>query len=191
MNTLLVSGYTAGYSDLARRLVASIQKHGGGPTAWVRPYSSSGSWVVNGHIKPDMLMAALLENSRRRPVAWVDADAEIVADPKGLDSITGCDVAVCRLSPKEVLSGTVWFAPTPGAMWVLAAWQDECRAHPEMWDQMALAKVLDGRRAPVKVGDLRPEFCFIPGTSEALKKGVPVIVHHQASREVRAGTRQM
>lgn len=188
MKTLLVTAYTPGYADLADRLAASARAYGAELIAV--PYDSCGDWARNGHVKPGVVMRCMLEARREVPVCWVDADAEIVAKPDGLDSLAG-DLAVAALqNGQETLSGTVWFAPTPAALYVLAAWQDACRSSSCIWDQSALAKVLKGR-TPAKVSELRPEFCYIPGTSPPPKKGGPVIVHHQASREVRAGTRFM
>lgn len=189
VNTVLVTASTTGYRDLAERLVRSALKFG--VVVESLGYESTGDWVKNGHIKPQTILASMLASDRRRPVCWIDADAELMAAPKALDGISGADVAVCRLATKEVLSGTVWFAPTPGAMWLLAAWHDECRAHPSMWDQHALYKAMSRARAPIKVAELDHSLCFIPGTSPPCRKGSPVIVHHQASREVRAGTRSM
>jgi hypothetical protein len=188
VKTLLVTAYTPGYADLARRLHRSADEHGA--RALSVAYDSCGDWARNGHVKPEVVMRYMLEKRREVPVCWVDADAELVAKADALDSLAG-DVAVPTLqNGQETLSGTVWFAPTPAAMYVLAAWQDECRKHPEIWDQSALQKVLKGKH-PAKVTELRPEFCYIPGTSPPPKKGGVVILHHQASREVRAGTRQM
>jgi len=188
VNTVLVSACTPGYLDCAGRLAASAHRYH--LSVELTEYESTGDWVANGHIKPTVIMRAMLASGRRRPVAWVDADAEFTGNPSGLDAVTGCDVAVSRTSEKEILSGTVLFLPTPGAMWVLCAWEDECRASSVIWDQMALAKVINSRRAPVKVADLHPSYCYIPGAT-VLKKGEPIVTHHQASREVRAGTRQM
>lgn len=188
MKTLFVTAYTPGYADLVERLAKSATAHGAELVA--APYESCGDWARNGHVKPGVILRYVLERRREVPVCWVDADAEVVAKPDGLDSLAG-DVAVAALqNGKETLSGTVWFAPTPAAMYVLAAWQDACRASSVIWDQAALGKVLKGKH-PAKVTELRPEFCYIPGTSPPPKKGGVVILHHQASREVRAGTRQL
>ena len=134
-------------------------------------------------------MRAMLDSGRHRAVCWVDADAEFLAKPDAMDSLEA-DVAVASLQDgAETLSGTVWFAPTPASMFTLAAWQDACRASSVIWDQSALGKAL--KCGPAKVSALRPEFCYIPGTSPPPKKGGVVILHHQASREVRAGKRQL
>lgn len=197
MNTILVSASTPGYADVAERLRRSVDavsaKCPEPLSLYHECYSSSGDWVRNGQIKPDVLLRAVVSHDRKQPVCWVDADAELVDRPSRLDGFIAdkFDAAVHRLHGKETLSGTVWVNCTPGGLWLLAQWQDECRRHPVRWDQHSLDAALKAGGRFLKVGELGAGYCWIPDAGDVLKKGGPVIVHHQASREVRAGTRSM
>lgn len=197
MNTLFVSASTPGYADLHHRLSCSINAVSAQCAApldlYHEAYKSTGDWVRNGQIKPEVMLRAMVSHEVRRPLCWVDVDAEVVDRPSRLDGFVAdkVDVAVHRLHGRETLSGTVWVNCTPGGMWLLAQWQDECRRHPVRWDQHSLEAALKAGSRVLKVGELGAGYCWIPDAGDVIKKGGPVIVHHQASREVRAGTRQM
>ena len=142
MNTLFVTAYTPGYIDLRIRWESSLVARDLDFIA--HPYASTGDWVRNGQIKPEVMLMAMVCHEVRRPLCWVDVDAEVVDRPSRLDGFVAdkVDVAVHRLHGKVTLSGTAWVNCTPGGLWLLAQWQDECRRHPVRWDQHSLEAAL-------------------------------------------------
>lgn len=185
---LIVSAYTPGYADLAGRLLWTAERHG--HKSFIIPYPSRGSWEANGHVKPSALRYAL-EVAAGRDLLWVDADAELVA-PWTWDLPGGADLAahVLRRSPQanpELLSGTV-LVRHASAERVVSAWQAACDRDAGRWDQRALAEAIatDG----LALAELPPECCWIVDTSEEVYgPRRPVVVHYQASRDVRRGRR--
>lgn len=194
MNTLLVTAYTPGYADLARRLedsVYTVAIQSGHPLdLWAMPYESTGSWERNGHVKPRALLEAMRQHPGR-PVCWVDADAILRAPPVLLDSLPRMTDVAWHVVPKtrEDLSGTVWVNQDAGRF--LTAWAEALRGS-DMWDQRAIRAAAKAC-APICTQELPAEYCWIDYMAEPRWGGprVPVIEHTQASRDVRAGKRAM
>ena len=182
---LVVTAYTPGYADLVQRLIASCDRFGMDVCAL--PYPDRGSWEANTHVKTDALSYAL-EAPGLRHLLWVDADAEFVA-PWTWELPASADVAVhvLRRAPgrnPETLSGTVYVRRS-AVLPVLAAWRRASR--PDKWDQRCLESALPSLRWC----ELPPECCWIHDTHPGLFPDVsPVVVHYQASREVRKGKRK-
>jgi hypothetical protein len=110
---------------------------------------------------------------------WLDADARVRKPPVLLCHLR-CDFA-CHHRRGELLSGTLYFAPTPAAT-VLAEWW--CRAqqvYPGEWDQRVLAKVLP--TVPnLRVHELPASYVRIFDGDDM---GPEIIVEHlQASRRL-------
>jgi len=88
-----------------------------------------------------------------------------------------------RFLRNEILSGTVWLKNCEETRDIVRLWESECHKHPEKWDQKSLQKVIGDsyRELPFsycKIFDRKPEVTN------------PVIVHYQASREVRREERR-
>ena len=62
---------------------------------------------------------------------------------------------------------------------IVDEWLKECENNPNVWDQKSLEKVLHG-----EYYQLPPEYCTIERTMHRIKN--PVILHHQASRQIRS-----
>lgn len=189
MRTLIATGFTPGYADLEGRLRASCEALG--LDIYSESYESTGDWVKNGHVKPRLMLNAMRANPGR-PVAWVDADAVIRSRPVLLDACEELDLDVAyHVVPKtqEALSGTVWVHGN--AFGFLREWADGLRVCPTAWDQHVIDAAV--RFSKAKWARLPAEYCWIDYFAEPRWGGprVPVIEHTQASREVRAGTRQM
>jgi len=148
-----------------------------------------GSWQKNTSYKPTFLKK-MVRDFGPLNIVYVDVDAEFQRYPDLFDTLATTmvhDVAVyvfdrsCyRRSPKgtEVLSGTIFFRSTVGVDRILDKWELACQANVNKWDQKHLESVLDGNF------DLLPgEYCKIFDRMDEITD--PVIVHYQASREVR------
>ena len=151
-----------------------------------------GDWRANAHIRPGYL----LEKRTRypnRPLLSLDADAVVHSDPLPyLKTLTG-DIAAHYLvrdgrSP-ELLPGTLWLRPTPGAGIFLIEWVHQNESRPMRSDRANCRSALDlfvSRSCGPTVNDLPPEYCFISDISRGLYPDAdPVIEHFQASRQVR------
>jgi hypothetical protein len=186
VNTLLVTAFTAGYRDLADRLAESCEQFG--RELFRVPYDSTGDWVRNGHIKPHAMLRAM-DAHPKRPVCWIDADAILRKDPLMLDLLHETGDVAFHTVPKtrEALSGTVWTTSRP----FLVAWADVLEQAPRMWDQHALGEALV--RSEATYAPLPAEYCWIDYFAGRRWGGPrePVIEHTQASRDVRAGKREM
>ena len=78
-----------------------------------------------------------------RPIVWLDADARVRSMPilfGGL--IHRADFAAHWREQSELLSGTLYFAPTPAAAALLSAWKAEQDQRPNEWDQVNLQRTL-------------------------------------------------
>jgi len=184
---MVVSYYTLGtfYARYAERFVKSLKRYG--ILHHVSGVPNLKDWYKNTCYKPTFL-AACLKAFPETDVVWVDCDAEFRAYPILFDTLDG-DVAAHLFDrklyqrnskcPAEVLSGTVYLRNNAKVHGVVDEWVKECEKNPRVWDQKSLAKILhdDFYRLP-------PEYCMINETmNERVEK--PIIVHFQASREVR------
>ena len=115
---------------------------------------------------------------RKRRVVWVDADAVIQKRPDLFLCLNGADFAAHTLAG-ELLSGTLYFAPTSRATRLLTRWVAEQEATPTEWDQRTLVRALDGWKG--ERADLPAEYCRIFDNRKQADV-VPVIQHMQASR---------
>lgn len=185
---VFVSFYTDAYERLADNLREGLVRYG-------LPYriqrrEDQGSWVQNCAYKPKYLWQ-MLNAYPDRAIVWLDADAELLASPDVFRGRLECDVAVHyhrrpnRNRSLEVLSGTVYLAPTYKARLLVDRWVEECEMHPGTWDQRALQRALGGVEG-LDVLDLPVEYVFIHDTHrEQYPKKQPVILHRQHSRVVR------
>ena len=148
------------------------------------PTPDTGSWLGNCAQKPIVLTEQL---ARAEPVLFVDADAELLGDPRAALGalMEQHDVGVHYFKGVQVASGTIALNPTTGASNLLSAWCEICADRPDLPDQDCLAMAID-RVESCRVRRLPPEFCYIFDLSADLHPDVePVIRHHQASRRFR------
>jgi hypothetical protein len=190
---LIVCFYTKNtlYQLEVQNLIASCEKWG--LEHHVEGISSLGSWERNCSYKPFFLMEKL--EHFRRPLFWVDADAEFVKAPEWLD-VFDQDLAV-RINtsledrhPSKVMTGSFFINATRGAFEVLKSWGQECidsflnpHRTEEVWDQIALRDVILRGIEGVKIGSLPWSYITIAGSSHDEKTIQNVVIaHFQASR---------
>jgi hypothetical protein len=150
--------------------------------------SDKGGWQGGVAYKPEFIAAMQAEHPAERLV-WLDADAEVCEYP-GLfwafaDEV---DFAAHWREGKELLSGTLYFGATKGAAEIVRAWVEAQREAPGVWDQKVLQHVLESSKRRWRIEKLPPQYTFIYDTFRSkYPKLQPVIEHHQASRQHRAG----
>lgn len=180
---LVVSYYTVDtpYQDLVPAFRASCERLG--LDAEIVGVASRGSWEANCASKPRVCAEALRRH--RRPILFVDIDAEVVAP---LDALRGldADVALHRWHDWEFASGTVFLNDTPGGLAVVDAWQQRCEQAPDVWDQVHLDRVWERlvTEMPLHTRWLPGSYCAIVGPGRP-PTAADVIRHHQASHALR------
>jgi len=142
------------------------------------------TWVAACAHKPKFLLEMTVKHCAR-PIVWVDADAEFRGSPELFETIPGqFDVAHGVRRDHEVLSGTVWIAPTDNARRIVRTWAQFQQKAARQWDQRVLADVL--RTLRVQAFRLPPSYVYIDTIFATEHPDVkPVIYHHQASRQFR------
>ena len=144
-----------------------------------------GDWYKNTCYKPTFIKE-MMEKFPGLDIVYVDADARFKAYPQLFEELK-CDVAVHNFDRRhhktkgvsgfEILSGTIFFRNCPEVMYIVYRWETECAKRPRVWDQKSLARVIGDYH------NLPEEYCTIFDTMRHVKE--PVIVHYQASRQVR------
>lgn len=184
------SFFTPDYTEPASRLVNSLHAHD--LDYDVQKVPDAGTWMANCARKPKFIYEQLAKMPGR-PVVWTDADSEVIQGPslfeESIGLMSGIDAAVCEYTwkayPKrETFSGTIWFAPTPGALRLVDIWAALQTVSPNEMDQRVLARAVELARAEgVRVATLPVEYCFITDLHRREwpdKK--PVFEHFQHSR---------
>lgn len=179
MKPLVVGYYTVGtpYELEARKLKVSLEAleydyH-------IMPVENLGSWQKNTQYKAQVIEQMLVKYNR--PILYLDVDAVMVQPPVLLDAID-CDIAaVFFANTTELLSGTVYFAPS--ALPTVKKWQEINAKYPETlpdgrlaWDQRTL------RLAIIETGcrfvELPQEYTWIVELTQKRFPGLaPVILH--------------
>lgn len=144
-----------------------------------------GGWYANTCYKPTFLKE-MLEKFSDHNIIYVDCDAEFFAFPELFNSFEGnigvylFDRSCYSKSAKgfEILSGTIFLRNNTEVKQMVEDWEQECKSHPNVWDQKSLEKVLGDNYEK-----LPGEYCKIFDRMEWITS--PIIVHYQASREVR------
>jgi hypothetical protein len=191
MNYVIVGYYTRNtlYEEKARVLIQSMERfeipHD------IVAIDSFGTWWQNTGYKPTFLLE-MLDKHSPTSIVYVDCDAEFMRYPDLFDTLD-CDVGVYVFDRScytrshkgtEVLSGTIFLKSNTKVRALLEKWIRACRASPKVWDQKLLEKVLEGQ-----FFTLPGEYCKIFDRMDHITN--PVIVHYQASREVRKMNREM
>lgn len=172
---IFVSYYTEPYRTHAEALRASLDAHGCEHD--IELVDSAGSWEKNCAMKPEFVRR-MRQKHRGRRIVWLDADAVVQQSPELLSKLNGADFAAHTLAG-ELLSGTLYFAPTSRATRLVTRWNKEQGKTPTDWDQRTLARALVGWKG--EHTNLPPEYCRIFDNRKQ-KNVVPVIRHMQASR---------
>lgn len=192
MAVRVISYCTPRYADmLDRRLVPSCRRLRV-PIMVHRVQRELPSWEAAARYKATVIRSAYAET--RDDLLWVDADAELHADPRPYLEGRDCDVAAGYLGA-ELLSGTLWLpAGRPALAAALRAWEQANAATRGRCDQLNLQRILEKRATlgELRLSVLPPAYCFICDTHRRMFPDVaPVIEHHQASRTFRPVNREV
>ncbi len=177
MKPLYVGFYTPTYKDEAVECVATLDAFG--LEHEFVPVESKGSWVANCAMKPSII-SALMRRHPLRPLVYLDVDARVRQYPAKFDDFSDDDFGCHFFRGQELLSGTLYIAPSLNARWIISGWEIECERSPELWDQKVLERVLK-IVSFAKVRRLPSRYCRIFDQNEM---GDPVIEHMQASRRL-------
>lgn len=182
MTPLFVSFFTLGtpYETEAAELAATLR-------AFDLPYDIEGieprgSWVRNCSQKARFVRDMMLRHPEQR-IVWLDADARVKKLPTLFQNLE-CDVAFHRRHG-ELLSGTLFFAPTSAAWETVRLWESACEAHPDEWDQRVLDDVVKENKAGATFGTLPASYVQIFDAKDMGDVDEAVILHTQASRRLR------
>jgi hypothetical protein len=178
---LFVAYHTGGhYRELAGSLMASL--HQFALDYHVEEVPDRGSWDRNTKYKPEFILS-MLDMFPGRPLVYIDVDARVRANPALFFGKPSCDLMVHYKDGQELLSGTIYLAPTKRTRKLVQAWKARTIVDgPQVWEQKSLAAVI-GQVKGLKVGELPPQYCQIFDSMAV--HGRPVIEHYQASRMTR------
>jgi len=186
-NWIITSYYTIGtfYRELADTFAKSLKQHN--VLYYIEGVPNLKDWSKNTNYKPTFLLS-MLNKFPDKDIVWIDCDAELKRYPELFNKLD-CDVAAHEFNrslyqlhhentPTELLSGTLFLRNNEKVYEIVKKWIQECSENPRVWDQKSLAKVLNGNyyRLPA-------EYCCIDRVMRKIQN--PVIIHYQASRQVR------
>lgn len=201
-DVVVASFWTPNYENEIMRWKSSALVHGVSRIAVkaIKPSptlnTANGRWIWATQQKAPFLMSVL--NEYKCPVAWVDADGEFKQTPvlfRGVEEDFAASIFDRANAPKvrantpELLTGTMVFNYTKGAVALLKLWQRECEKQPLLSSQRVLHTIVkvDGPKrmsCPIASCKVLPEsYCQIFDLMDHV--GLPVILHHQASRRTR------
>ena len=189
---IIVSFYTKGsiYEENVVKLKESLWRYS--LKCDIQRIDGRGNWHENIKIKPRFIRDMMLKH-KGRPIVWVDADAVIKDKPDLFDSLK-CDFAYHNRKKRqsrddfELLSGTLYFANNERALDLVNLWIRYTKDYPNLWDQKSLQYAFgDWQSDPInKFAELPVEYCAIFDGWEVKQGGIiPVIEHHQLSRQVK------
>ncbi len=98
---------------------------------------SSGSWTANCAMKGPFLKRKMQQHNR--PLLWLDADALVLQKPEMFDGFL-YEFAAYWHKNVELISATLYFAPTVVSKTLLSMWAKLCEDDPGTWDQKSLQK---------------------------------------------------
>jgi hypothetical protein len=176
VNPLFVSFYTDAYAEHAAGLIESLEAFG---LAYDVRRVSGGDWLDNVNFKPAFLLGMMREH-QSCPLVWLDADARVRQKPVLFNTLD-CDFAAHWRHGEELLSGTMYFAPTVAARRLCAEWRNACWLNPREWDQKTLQRVIAAGVRRLRVERLPSEYTRV---FDDPKMGEPVVEHLQASRQL-------
>jgi hypothetical protein len=179
------NGYEAEAAELERSLNAHRLPHrieGVVPNGW--------TWARATQYKAEFLRRMQLEHPDR-PIVWLDADARVVRRPLLFDCLD-CHFAGHWYRQRELLSGTLYFAPGRTTQHLVEEWIESNRRHSggRCADQRNLQELVS-RRRDLRIVNLPAEYAWIDAgsgndlSSRAYGRRHPVIVQVQASRRLK------
>lgn len=196
MSWIVCAYYTknTGYENHARNLIRSLRKFN--LPYEITPIENLGNWFKNTQFKPTFLRK-MMSKYRSSSIVYVDVDAIICRYPSlfdELDKDPRITIAAHVLDhtkfrrkkcAPELLSGTLFLKNCGKTRAILNEWIILCSgSDPEIWDQRALASVLE--KLNIDFYQLPAEYVTIFDYMSSVKN--PVIKHFQASRRERKNT---
>ena len=183
------NGYELEAAGLVRTLVALGLPHVVTGLAQA-PSGMPWTWRSANLYKADFIRDMQHAHPDRR-IVWIDSDARVIQRPRMFDWLS-CDVAAHWYRGREMLAGTLFFAPGKAGRSVVTAWIERNRAQPNRLrvDQPNLMDVIEARR-DLRIVNLPPEYAWIDAGSgnDLSMRGYgrrhPVIQHRQASRRLK------
>lgn len=182
MDPVVVSYFTEGtnYEKEAAALRASCENVG--LEYRIEGVASFGKWHQHTCYKPIYILQKMHE--LKRPVVWVDADAEVVKKPS---FAFDCDIGVRIYDfhpsdhPSHFLAGTVYIAYNERTLRFVKAWADACQKIIEgstfLTDQQVFGSL--AYKEEIRLLGLPAGYCAI--FDERVEQEI-YIVHYQASR---------
>jgi hypothetical protein len=191
--SIVVSFFTPDYKEYADRLRESLDRfrvpHD------LEPMEDRPSFSEIVRQKPRFILEmAEKHKDEYDAVVWIDADAVVHAPLKLFGKIRQ-NLAVHYRDGIELLSGTMFWKTRYRALDILRQWASLCEdpnvhapriCNLDCPEQQILQQMVAVSDIPVY--HLPTEYCKIEGRTEMNDRGrkvVPVIVHHQASRQTR------
>ncbi len=188
---LYVSYYTTGtgYEAEAEELMRTLEEHR-------LPYHIAGvppqSWTW---ARATQYKAELIRDMQRahplRPIVWLDADARVLRRPRLFEWID-CHFAAHWFKNRELVSGTLYFAPGDKTRLLVDNWIERNQSQPDRRyaDQRNLKDVVFSTRG-LRIVNLPPEYTWIDAgggndlSERAYGARLPVILQVQASRRLK------
>lgn len=184
-NFVVVSYFTKEYANHAIRFIDSLEKFN--ISYDVTSFVGRSSWIANVNYKPEFCRAKLIEHDM--PVVWIDCDAEVKSYPILFDTLRkDYDVGLFHRNRvgrmHELLSGTLYFNNTSMSRKILDLWVEKSRIYSTTWDQRTLQSVIEEHEQDIKIFEFPCSYVRI-FDAEDMKDVNPVILHNQASRQLR------
>jgi hypothetical protein len=192
MKVKVVSYYSPRYATHANQLRESCRRWD--VDAEIVPVKEFRSWHDGVSAKPTFIARKLDLFSAYDGVMWVDADGYFVR-PVPWGDLIGADVAATKFQwtpghREEVLTGSIFFANNNRVKMLLQDWERETKKHTasDTPEQDALVPLLKSWKHSVMFQPLSIEWTWIDDerVKAQFPKSIPLIIHKQASRQVRA-----
>ncbi len=168
------------YVEEVKTLIASLKKYE--LKKHIVELPNRGNWLMNCNMKAGYSLYVL--EQYKRPIVWLDADAEVCQYPELFYTLDEYDIAFHRFKGQELLSGTLFLNYTDWTLDIVRQWMKRNDKHIFTPDQLNLDKVLEMNEGG-NIYALPPTYCQIFDLMEG--SGDPVILHHQASRRFKKG----
>jgi hypothetical protein len=181
MTPLYISFFTPSYESEAKAMERSCREFG--LATDVRALPSLGDWTRNCGQKP-VFIREMMKEYEGWPLVWLDADARVRQYPELFDN-QWADFAAHWRHGSELLSGTMYFGPTPKARELVEVWCEAQAMTPDDWDQRVLSQVIELRAVPgLVIRHLPAQYTAVWDDPKMGNDNTWVISHHQASRRL-------
>jgi len=187
----VISYYSPEYAKYAQRLTASLVRFSCDYQVVNMPKFRS--WHDGVSFKPTYIMHAMDNFTSYDGVLWLDADCYL---KRALpwDELAGADIAATRFrwSPShknEMLTGTLYFANNQKTRLLVEQWAGDTKkySHSDTPEQDSLLYLVQTWGHSILFKDLGIDWTYIddPLVKQQYPKADPIVVHTQASREVK------